>query len=124
VLGAGGGLCAVLHDGGTSHGWLADLLADPHLAIYGAKTGTIDSLADLARHPAACAAWNAQHVAAARLACGKVPPDDSLLVIAFGVVTSHGTIPITLGIQLQRAGMGSATRAAPAFVRAIADYLR
>ena len=88
------------------------------------SAGTIDSLADIARHPASCAAWNATHAPAAALACGKQPPDDSLFVIAFGVVTPHGTIPITLGIQLQRAGKSSASKAAPAFVHAIAAYLR
>ena len=35
------------------------LLADPTIVVYGAKTGTIDSLADIARRPKACAAWNA-----------------------------------------------------------------
>jgi hypothetical protein len=33
-------------------------------------------------------------------------------------------VPVTLGIQLQRGGKGSATRVTPEFVRAIADYLR
>ena len=70
------------------------------------------------------ARWNANHVAAAKLECGRAPPDDSLLVIAFGVVTPKGTIPITLGIQLQRAGKSAATKAAPVFVHAIANYLR
>jgi len=45
-------------------------------------------------------------------------------VIAFGVVTSHGTVPITLGVQLQRGGKGSAAHVTPELVRAIADYLR
>jgi hypothetical protein len=53
-----------------------------------------------------------------------MPPDDSLFVIAFGVETPAGTIPITLGIQLQRSGSGAAARVAPHFVRAIAKYLR
>ncbi len=124
VLGADGGLCAVVRPNGTAYAGVKELLVDPTLVIYGAKTGTIDSLADIARNPRACARWNANHVAAARLDCGRAPPDDSLLVIAFGVVTPKGTIPITLGIQLQRAGKSAATKAAPVFIHAIAAYLR
>jgi hypothetical protein len=124
VLGADGGLCAVVQTAGTAHAHLGELLADPDIVIYGAKTGTIDSLADIARRRASCRAWNERHSKAARLVCGKAPPDDSLFVIAFGVVTPHGTIPITLGIQLQRGGKGSAAHVTPEFVHAIADYLR
>jgi len=124
VLGADGGLCAVVQAAGTAHAHLGDLLADPKLVIYGAKTGTTDSLADLARRPAACRAWNERHTKPSQLDCGKSPPDDSLFVIAFGVVTPRGTIPITLGIQLQRGGKGSAAHATPELVRAIAAYLR
>jgi hypothetical protein len=124
VRGDDGGLCGVLRAGGTAHAGAGALLADPALAVYGAKTGTIDSLADIARRPRACAAWNARHIARSRLECGKTPPDDSLFVIAFGVVTPKGTIPITLGVQLQRAGSGTAARVAPHFVREIAKYLR
>jgi len=124
VLGADGGLCGVVRPNGTAHAVLKELLADPNIIVYGAKTGTIDSLADIARSRSACRRWNESHVAAARLECGKAPPDDSLFVIAFGVVTPRGTIPITLGIQLQRAGKSAASRSTPAFVRTIADYLR
>ncbi len=124
VFGADGGLCGVVRPNGTAYAGVKELLADPKLVIYGAKTGTIDSLADIARNPRACARWNASHVAAAKLECGRAPPDDSLLVIAFGVVTPKGTIPITLGIQLQRAGKSAATKAAPVFVQTIARYLR
>jgi hypothetical protein len=124
VLGADGGLCAVVQAGGTAHAALGDLLADAGIVIYGAKTGTTDSLAEIARHTEACTAWNAAHVASAQLECGRTPADDSLFVIAFGVVTPHGTIPITLGLQLQRGGKGSAAHAAPLFVRAIERYLR
>jgi hypothetical protein len=124
VLGADGGLCGVVRKNGTAHAALKELLADPNIVIYGAKTGTIDSLADIARSARACRRWNATHVAAARLECGRAPPDDSLFVIAFGVVTPRGTIPITLGIQLQRSGKTAASKATPAFVRAIAGYLR
>jgi hypothetical protein len=124
VLGPGGGLCAVVRVGGTTHGALAGVLADRRVRVYGAKTGTTDSLAEVARHSDACAAWNASHVAELQLACGRRPPDDSLFVIAFGVVTPSGTVPITLAIQLQRAGAGAAATAAPAFIDAIASYLR
>lgn len=124
VLGADGGLCAVVQAAGTAHAHLADLLRDPKIVVYGAKTGTIDSLADIARKPSACAAWNARHVPAARLACGKPTPDDSLFVIAFGVVTARGTVPITLGVQLQRGAKGSAAHVTPELIHAIADYLQ
>ena len=124
VRGDEGGLCGVLRAGGTSHAGAGALLAEPGLAVYGAKTGTIDSLADIARRPAACAAWNARHDKRSQLECGKAPPDDSLFVIAFGVETPKGTIPITLGLQLQRAGSGAAARVAPLLVREIARYLR
>jgi hypothetical protein len=124
VLGADGGLCAVVQAAGTAHGQAGELLAEPKLAIYGAKTGTTDSLADIAHKDTACKAWNERHPPATQLTCGKTPPDDSLFVIAFGVVTAHGTVPITLGVQLQRGGKTSASRVAPLLVRAIADYLR
>ncbi len=124
VRGAGGGLCAVVQAGGTAHRGLAPVFADPAIAIYGAKTGTVDSLAGIARNRRACARWNASHVAAARLTCGRTPPDDSLLVIAFGVVTPDGVVPITLGLRLQRGGTGSATHTAPAVMRAIVDFVR
>jgi hypothetical protein len=124
VLGADGGLCAVVREAGTAHAHLGKLLADPKVIVYGAKTGTIDSLADIARRKSSCQAWNERHPKATQLVCGKAPPDDSLFVIAFGVVTARGTIPITLGIQLQRGGKGSAAHVTPALVRAIADYLQ
>jgi len=98
------------------------MLADPRIVIYGAKTGTTDSLAEVARQPEGCAAWNASHAEPLQLACGKRPPDDSLFVIAFGVVTPAGTVPLTLALQLQRGGMTSAARATPAFLDAIARY--
>ncbi len=124
VLGGGGGLCAVVQEAGTAHARLGALLADPKVVVYGAKTGTTDSLADIARRKASCEAWNARHPKATQLVCGKAPPDDSLFAIAFGVVTPRGTIPITLGVQLQRGGKGSATQVTPALVRAIAEYLQ
>ncbi|MGN6109290.1 MAG: hypothetical protein ACTHU0_29555 [Kofleriaceae bacterium] len=124
VLGADGGLCGVVRPGGTAHATAGVLLGEPNLVVYGAKTGTTDSLAGIARRPAACRAWNERRPRDQQLECGKTPPDDSLFVIAFGVVTPSGTIPITLGIQLQRAGSGAASRTAPQLVREIARYLR
>jgi len=38
--------------------------------------------------------------------------------------SSAALIPITFGLQLQRGGKGSATRAISEFVHAIADYLQ
>src|SRR5262249_21078961 len=124
VLGADGGLCGVVQTAGTAHANLGALLAEPKIVVYGAKTGTIDSLADIARKQASCESWNERHPRATQLECGKTPPDDSLFVIAFGVVTAHGTIPISFGIQLQRSGKGAAARVTPDFVHAIADYLQ
>jgi hypothetical protein len=122
VLGAGGGLCAVVREG-TARAGMAAMLSDRRIVIYGAKTGTTDSLAEVARQPEACAAWNASHVAPLQLVCGKRPPDDSLFVIAFGVVTPHGTIPLTLALQLQRGGLGASARVTPQFLDAVAKYL-
>jgi hypothetical protein len=133
VRGADGGLCGVMLPGGTAARAMRPLLADKRVVFYGAKTGTIDSLADVARKPSACAAWNRRHTIAGRpadrahqpgwLDCGVTPPDDSLFLVAFGVVTPTGTIPITLGIHLQRGGKGSAALATRRYVDAIARYL-
>jgi hypothetical protein len=94
----------------------------PHRGLV--SMPTVRRLADIARRPAACQAWNEHHPRSTQLVCGKTPSDDSLFVIAFGVVTPHGTVPITFGLQLQRGAKGSASHATPDFVRAIADYLR
>jgi hypothetical protein len=133
VLGADGGLCAVVQEG-TAKTPFAEVLKDPNITIYGAKTGTIDSLAEIARHTSSCETWNAHHTVPGQpldrahqpswLDCGKAPPDDALFVVAFGVTTKTGVVPVTLGIQLQRGGKSSAARAAPHFVTAIAKYLR
>ncbi len=123
VLGAGGGLCGVVQAGGTAHAGLAPLATNPRVTIYGAKTGTTDSLVAIALHPTACAAWNASHPQPAQLACGKRPPDDSLLVLAFGVATSHGVVPLVLALQLQHAGLAAAAHAAPAFAEEVVRYL-
>jgi len=117
------GLCGVVQPGGTGFTGFSPALLDPRIVVYGAKTGTIDSLADIARRPQECARWNASHPKRARLACGKPTPDDSLFVVAFGVVSEGKTIPVTLALQLQRSGKGVAAQVAPQFVDAIADYL-
>lgn len=132
VRGADGGLCAVLAEGGTAHRALATLFEDPRVALHGGKTGTTDSLAQVARKRESCEAWNRRHTlpdrpatAAAQpgwLACGKPAPDDSLLVLAFSVVTPGQTVPLTLGVALQRSGKGAAARLAPELVTIIADY--
>ncbi len=132
VRGADGGLCAVLAEGGTAHRALAALFEDPRVALHGGKTGTTDSLAQVARKRESCEAWNRRHTlpdrpatAAAQpgwLGCGKPAPDDSLLVLAFSVVTPEETVPLTLGIALQRSGKGAAARLAPELVAIIADY--
>jgi hypothetical protein len=124
VRGGDGGLCAVVREGGTAHRALAKIASEPWLAIYGAKTGTTDSLAGIARDRAACARWNASQPPAAHLDCGKRTPDDSLFVIAFGIVVpDHGTIPITLGVYLQRGGKQSAAQLAPTIMERVAREL-
>ena len=80
VLGDDGGLCGVLRPGGTAARTFAGLLADPRLVLYGAKTGTIDNLGDVAERPKACAAWNQAHTIAGsahqpyHLRCGGASP--------------------------------------------------
>ena len=103
------------------------------MIVYGAKTGTIDALADVGEQPRACRAWNARHTIPGRpataaaqpywLACGEPAPDDSLLVIAFGVRTAHGIVPLTLALELQRSGKGVAAAVARHYVDAIVAYV-
>src|SRR5690606_18751040 len=54
------GLCEALRSGTAARG-LGDLLGDPGVLLYGAKTGTIDSLADVAERRAACRRFNQAH---------------------------------------------------------------
>jgi hypothetical protein len=128
------GLCEVVRSGTASRA-LAGLLSDPGVVIYGAKTGTIDSLADIAERPAACARFNQAHTLPDRparadqqpywLDCGAraTTPDDSLLLISFGVPTARGgMVPLTLGIRFQRAGAGFASELAPHFIAVVRDY--
>ena len=128
------GLCDVVRTGTASRA-LAALLADPGVVLYGAKTGTIDSLADVAERPAACARFNQAHTLPDRprradqqpywLDCGDgaSTADDSLLLLSFGVPTARGgMVPLTLGIRFQRAGAGFASEVAPHYVAAVRDY--
>src|SRR5262249_8574041 len=74
------GLCGVIADAdGTGHR-LAPLLRDDGVVIYGAKTGTIDALRDVAENVAACEGFNHARTPAGAsaadqkrywLACGK-----------------------------------------------------
>ncbi|HTE54249.1 MAG TPA: hypothetical protein VK698_25515, partial [Kofleriaceae bacterium] len=128
------GLCEVVRTG-TAARALGPLLADPSVAVYGVKTGTIDSLGDVAASRAACAAFRDAHTLADRdrrpadqpywLRCGtgEAPPDDSLLLIAFGVPTpGGGVVPLTLGLRFQRSGAGFAALVARHYVDLVRDY--
>jgi hypothetical protein len=114
VRGPAGGLCGVLRGRGTAVRAMRALYDDPRIVLYGAKSGTIDSLGDVAEDPAKCARANARKTIAGRperaedqpywLQCGKPVPDDSLFLIAFGVKTDRGVIPFTLGLRFERIG--------------------
>ncbi|MCE9575606.1 MAG: hypothetical protein K8W52_20815 [Deltaproteobacteria bacterium] len=133
VIGGGGGLCGVVQPGGTAAKALRAVLADPRVIVYGAKTGTIDALADVSEKTRACEAWNQRHTIPGRpasttaqpywLTCGRSAPDDSLLVIAFGVKTAHGVVPLTLAIDLQRSGKGVAASIARHYIDALVAYV-
>ena len=128
VTGAGGGLCGSLRTGGTAHKALAALLADDRVTLYGAKTGTIDSLGDIAEDPRRCARWNQAHAVAGQrtqpyqLTCGAAIDDDGLLLLAFGVHTPTGVIPLTLALRFERVGATAATFAARHYLAAIIAY--
>ncbi len=127
------GLCLAIHDGTARS--LEPLLHEDGLVIYAAKTGTIDSLADLAEERAACRAFDEAHTIPDRpatasqqpywLGCGATQRaiDDSLLLLSFGVVDASGSIvPLTLAIRFQRGGSGLATSVARHYVDVIRDY--
>ena len=128
VTGAGGGLCGSLRPGGTANRALGGLFADPRVTLYAAKTGTIDSLGDIAEDPRRCARWNQAHTVAGqraqpyRLACGAPIDDDGLLLLAFGVHTDAGVIPFTLALRYERVGATAATFAARHYLAAILAY--
>ena len=104
-------------------------------AIYGAKTGTIDSLGDVAARREACLAFRDAHTLADRprklsdqpywLDCESKaqPPDDSLVLVAFGVPTPQGGVTtLTLGLRFQRSGGGFAALAARHYIDLVRDY--
>ncbi len=133
VRGDDGGLCGAVRGGGTAARVMRPLLDDPRVRLYGAKTGTIDTLADVGERRARCEAWNRAHTlaglpahAAAQpywLTCGTAVPDDSLFVVAFSVETASGPVPLTLGVHLERSGKGVAAMAARLYIQAIASLL-
>jgi hypothetical protein len=128
------GICDVMR-GGTARAALGALLADPRFVVYGAKTGTIDSLADVAENRAACEQFAAGHTVPDRpaepksqpywLGCGKRAAksvNDSLLVVSFAVRAGDELVPLTLGLRFQRSGPGLASRVAVHFMDVIHDY--
>jgi hypothetical protein len=134
--GVHGGMCAVLQKGGTAgvDPALAKLLVDPRLEVYGAKTGTIDSL-DTMMKGDACVEFNrahtpanAPHDARYHLDCGsRKQRNDTLFAIGFGVKgTDGGVVPLVLVVQYQGVGgpLQFAARSALVFVDVIADYFR
>ncbi|ACY14992.1 hypothetical protein [Haliangium ochraceum] len=128
------GLCEVLRTG-TARG-LRPLLEDPRFRFFGAKTGTIDSLADLVENRAACNHFRSGHTVTDRpaqeraqpywLPCGKrrAPAEinDSLLLVAMSVRTAEGEVPLTLGLRFQRSGPGFATRVLSHYLDIIHAY--
>ena len=133
VRGARGALCGALRGRGTAARAMRPLLDDPGIVLYGAKSGTIDSLGDVAEDPAKCARANARKTIAGRparlqdqpywLECGKPVPDDSLFLIAFGVRTERGLERFTLGLRFERVGKTAATVAARHYLAVISAYM-
>jgi hypothetical protein len=132
--GVAGGLCDVLRTG-TARG-LRDLLDDARFSLHGAKTGTIDSLADIVESDSACERFRTGHTVPDRpatdatqpywLPCGarQSPPEvnDSLLLLALTVHTPAGDVPLTLGLRFQRSGPGFATRVARHYLEVVHAY--
>ncbi len=130
---AASGLCEVVRSG-TAARALNPLVSDRRIEIYGAKTGTVDSLGDVASRKKQCERFRQAHTLNDRpraaesqpywLECGRLGEvDDSLLVISFAVITSSGgRVPLTLGLAFQRSGSGLAARVAVHYIDAIADY--
>jgi hypothetical protein len=128
VTGAGGGLCGSLRNG-TSRAALNRMFADQRIVFYGAKTGTIDSLGDIVEDRARCERYNRSHTIAGgrgeqpyQLDCDHGVDDDSLLLVAFGVRTPGGVVPLTLGLRYERVGKGVASFAARHYLAAIVAY--
>lgn len=128
------GLCTALKRGtAKSLGSWKDL--PQTVVLYGAKTGTINTLGDLVErgNEIKCFQFNANLILPWRpadrqpyeLSCGSGLSDslnDSLLVVGFGVGTTT-QIPMTLALQFQRVGTtGMAVQAAKPFIATVADY--
>jgi hypothetical protein len=131
--GVTGGLCDVLRTG-TARG-LRDLLDDARFTFHGAKTGTIDSLADIVESSEACAQFRTGHTVTDRpardsaqpywLPCERQSPpevNDSLLLISLTVHTPAGDVPLTLGLRFQRSGPSFATRVARHYLDVVHAY--
>lgn len=131
------GLCDVLRSGTAAS--LQRRLKDPRIVLYGAKTGTVDSLGDvLAGGMGSCRTFNAKHTLPAgadvghgggqpyHLPCGSRDQsklNDGLFVIAFGVRSGGTVTPFTLALEFQRVGHSRmAVRAAEFFMEAVANY--
>lgn len=128
------GLCQVLR-GGTARA-LRPLLSDPRFRVYGAKTGTIDSLADIVESDRACGHFQVGHTISDRPSERRAQPywlpcaarrtpttvNDSLLLIALSVTTPKGELPLTLGLRFQRSGPGFATRVVGHYLDLIHAY--
>jgi hypothetical protein len=131
VRGGDGGLCGSVRPGGTSSAAIAPVLTDPRITVFGAKTGTIDGLADVSEDRTSCERWNRAHTVPGAgkdkqpywLPCDEIAEDDSLFLIAFAVQGPAGPVPFTLGIRLERTGKGVAALAARHYLAAIAAYV-
>jgi hypothetical protein len=128
-----GGLCGSLSPVqriGTAHDALKRAWGDADVLLYGSKTGTIDSLQDLAESRRACTAWNTSHTVPGQptsardywLCDGGRAEDDSLFVLSFGLRTANGIVPLTLGLHFQRVGAGFAKSVAASFVDVVKAY--
>jgi hypothetical protein len=128
------GLCEALRSGTAKE--LKKALRDPRVVLYGAKTGTIDSLGDVAERASSCRAWNETHTppdGSTRYhlpegggSCPGKAPSDSLLALGFGVKTAQGIVPMTLLLRFQGVRgeqVGFAVLAAAPFLAVVADYV-
>jgi hypothetical protein len=123
----------VVAPGGTAAP-LRTLVARDDVIVYGAKTGTIDSLGDVADDARACERFNINHTVPGKpgdqpyhLACderGSARINDSLLVVGFAAVPSEGApVPLTLVLRFQGVGdVGFAVRVVEPFIDLTADY--
>lgn len=124
------GLCMTLTEG-TARRLFTRYARDRDIVFYGAKTGTMDSLDDIAENPRACRRYNQNRTLSGateqpfQLACDtKNAANDSLLVIGFGVRDgdSDAFIPMTLALFFQRSGDGFAVHIANEFIELVRSY--